>query len=286
MSIGQFLKYHREYKGLSQKALADAVGISTSSLKQYERDDGPFPPTDKAAVLARVLDFDARDLFYEVFYPGDGLEKSKQRMVADDTLWEEVKDLTVAASIGACLDQISHYVSQRGLLSPHLPKSVQSAKFDLSKRYYWDLYDHAQYTNFDLKLFPKPDDVELENGEEFLGAASNALEDRLIIQAVYGEKLTSLSVGELRSLHKVLAQNLNIEWPLSGVPTSNLLGDFVRSKMDDEALQIDMLNNLAGYLIKSIVAEKPILIKETILEDYEAEMEGRPTTYDFEHTYN
>lgn len=54
MSFGERLKKEREAKGLSQKTLAVALGISRETISKYERGER-FPSLDRAISLAIFL---------------------------------------------------------------------------------------------------------------------------------------------------------------------------------------------------------------------------------------
>ncbi|MCL2219394.1 MAG: helix-turn-helix domain-containing protein [Chitinispirillia bacterium] len=54
-SLGQRIIYYRKKAGLSQKALAEGIGISPPLLSYYENDKND-PPTSILAKLAEVLD--------------------------------------------------------------------------------------------------------------------------------------------------------------------------------------------------------------------------------------
>ncbi|MFA7439022.1 helix-turn-helix domain-containing protein [Castellaniella sp.] len=55
-TFGERLRYARELRGLSQKQLADACGLSQSAISSYER--GSRKSTQKLLVIARKLEVD------------------------------------------------------------------------------------------------------------------------------------------------------------------------------------------------------------------------------------
>lgn len=62
-----FLKEWREFRGLSQQALADKIGISKGYLSQIE--NGKRPPGRQLPSIAKFLDIDPHQLFIDP--PGD-----------------------------------------------------------------------------------------------------------------------------------------------------------------------------------------------------------------------
>lgn len=64
MTIGDNLRKAREAKGLTQKEVWEASGISESSYKSYEKGERP-PPGDKIVTLARLLGVSTDELLLE-----------------------------------------------------------------------------------------------------------------------------------------------------------------------------------------------------------------------------
>ncbi|WP_405121047.1 helix-turn-helix domain-containing protein [Pseudomonas leptonychotis] len=73
MTIGDNLRRAREAKGLTQREVWDATGISESSYKSYEKGERP-PPGDKIVTLARLLSVSTDDLLLEL----------SERKISDD----------------------------------------------------------------------------------------------------------------------------------------------------------------------------------------------------------
>lgn len=65
MTIGDNLRRARETKGLTQREVWEATGISESSYKSYEKGERP-PPGDKIVTLARLLSVSTDDLLLEL----------------------------------------------------------------------------------------------------------------------------------------------------------------------------------------------------------------------------
>lgn len=65
MTIGENLRRAREAKGLTQREVWEATGISESSYKSYEKGERP-PPGDKIVTLARLLSVSTDDLLLEL----------------------------------------------------------------------------------------------------------------------------------------------------------------------------------------------------------------------------
>jgi transcriptional regulator with XRE-family HTH domain len=73
MTIGDNLRRAREAKGLTQREVWEATGISESSYKSYEKGERP-PPGDKIVTLARLLSVSTDELLLEL----------SEREVSDD----------------------------------------------------------------------------------------------------------------------------------------------------------------------------------------------------------
>ncbi|WP_242016260.1 helix-turn-helix domain-containing protein, partial [Pseudomonas aeruginosa] len=64
MTIGENIRRAREAKGLTQREVWEATGISESSYKSYEKGERP-PPGDKIVTLARLLGVSTDDLLLD-----------------------------------------------------------------------------------------------------------------------------------------------------------------------------------------------------------------------------
>ncbi|CAL5242880.1 HTH cro/C1-type domain-containing protein [Pseudomonas aeruginosa] len=73
MTIAENIRRAREAKGLTQREVWEATGISESSYKSYEKGERP-PPGDKIVTLARLLGVSTDDLLLD----------EAERYVSDD----------------------------------------------------------------------------------------------------------------------------------------------------------------------------------------------------------
>lgn len=73
MTIGDNLRKAREAKGMTQREVWEATGISESSYKSYEKGERP-PPGDKIVTLARLLGTSTDDLLLD----------ESERAISDD----------------------------------------------------------------------------------------------------------------------------------------------------------------------------------------------------------
>jgi len=91
--IGERLKKLREIKGLTQKQVAEAVGVSQQCLSLYEQGKGL-----KAAVLSKLADFFGVSMEY-LFY-GEDTKKTEIRETPEyytmNFLLKEIIDLVVS----------------------------------------------------------------------------------------------------------------------------------------------------------------------------------------------
>ena len=55
MGLAARIRRARRIAGISQQALADALGVTRSAVSNWESDSGVRPATDRLAVLARAL---------------------------------------------------------------------------------------------------------------------------------------------------------------------------------------------------------------------------------------
>ena len=84
-NIGLRIKHLRTVRGLTQAALAEAVGISTEAISNIERGVN-FPSFENLVKIAEILKFTLVDIF-------DGVEKSCKRAMAEGEILAAVKSL-------------------------------------------------------------------------------------------------------------------------------------------------------------------------------------------------
>lgn len=87
MSVGELIKLARKQRGISQTVLADLIGVSTRTLRRYERGDA-IPDDSSAQLLAENLKLDSghiiqlceieRGLFHLARWPVHVLSRSDQ----------------------------------------------------------------------------------------------------------------------------------------------------------------------------------------------------------------
>ena len=61
--LGDFLKRHREKRGLTLEAVAQEVKVPRSTILRMERGEFGSPDTEKLQRLARALDVDFEEIF-------------------------------------------------------------------------------------------------------------------------------------------------------------------------------------------------------------------------------
>jgi transcriptional regulator with XRE-family HTH domain len=71
--VAAAIKRHRKAKGLSQYALAAAVGVPDSTIYRLERGEFKLPKADTLQRIARALDVDFEELFELAGYDAPGL---------------------------------------------------------------------------------------------------------------------------------------------------------------------------------------------------------------------
>lgn len=81
-SLADLIKAKRAEKGMTQKELAEAVGISVSALKQYES-GRQEPPMTKAKQIAAALDISANDIWSELSGGNASDEPLRQTVLQD-----------------------------------------------------------------------------------------------------------------------------------------------------------------------------------------------------------
>jgi transcriptional regulator with XRE-family HTH domain len=71
--LGAAIKRHRKAKGLTQPALAKAVGVPPSTIYRLERGEFKLPKAEKLQRIARALDVEFEELFEIAGYEAPGL---------------------------------------------------------------------------------------------------------------------------------------------------------------------------------------------------------------------
>jgi len=104
MSLADLLKSKRAEKGMTQKELAEAVGISVSALKQYES-GRQEPPLSKMKLIAAALDMSANDIWSELS-GGNASDESLR-----PTVLQDVKDFVETGTTDQ-LKQVQAFVEK------------------------------------------------------------------------------------------------------------------------------------------------------------------------------
>lgn len=275
LSVGSFIKQKRVQKGMSQKELADQTGINVSSIKQYER-DGAFPTIEKAAMLAKILEFDANNLLKEVLEPGstnldDDDDNSikpgighNQEQNRDDQGDEEALKL---------LKRLSDLVNNRGITARLLPNILKDTDLALSEKTPQELLDlgdtladHTDETPFSVALLDIDPDALEDAPVEARGEFCDMLQSLLLVEVLYPNSYHKLTLRELKKLHEVTAAALGKQQPLRGVPMRSFLSDVMSSAEKDEAIRLEILQTLAQHLVEAAKQGRAILMD---YEDYE-----------------
>lgn len=80
MDIGGFLKFKRQERGLTQKEVADAVGVSEGTVSRWESGKIGNMRRDKIEALAKILDMDptiiTRGKYAAIFESNNGIATS------------------------------------------------------------------------------------------------------------------------------------------------------------------------------------------------------------------
>jgi transcriptional regulator with XRE-family HTH domain len=71
--LGAAIKRHRKAKGLTQPALAEAIGVPPSTIYRLERGEFKLPKPEKLQRIARALDVEFEELFEVAGYEAPGL---------------------------------------------------------------------------------------------------------------------------------------------------------------------------------------------------------------------
>lgn len=71
--LGAAIKRHRKAKGLTQPALATAVGVPDSTIYRLERGEFKVPRPEKLQRIARALDVEFEELYELAGYAAPGL---------------------------------------------------------------------------------------------------------------------------------------------------------------------------------------------------------------------
>lgn len=253
MSVASFLREKREESGLTQKALADRSGIGLSTIKQYERETGGSMPTiEKAAILADILGFDARNLFDEALgrstAPSSGQHPSG------------TADKTSTSELESELHQVEAVIKDRGISAKSIPRLVSQVMAALGDAPYQQLLDVAAARGLDTSRYPHETQLS-ELGDQARNEACELLEGQIIVNSLYGRSFETLPLADLRELHKVVAKALDREQPLRGVPMRNVLGDIFSDDEDNERLREEIVAGLPIHLADAASKGHQIIFK-------------------------
>lgn len=233
LSVGSYLRKKRNEKGLSQSQVADATGLSTPTIKNYESGRN-LPPMDRAIKLGRVLGFDPKELMTEAMremgeaMPGEivGPDDDQPVMIsrgalielmnavrAPDVLAERrqadqiaVPDAEPESDIDRAimrLDRLSQVVAENGLKSRKLPRLVNDAMEVLDELELSELsevaaeYQVPRACVLKAEAFEGMDD-DMREGE------LDALSRIVIVAVIYGETFFEANVNRLRKLGRPL----------------------------------------------------------------------------------
>lgn len=246
LSVASFLRSQRKKRGLTQQQLADRTNIGLSAIKQYERENGSDPTIRKAALLAKELDFDPKDLFAEI---------------VDLPPMSEPAIDQVGISGARELREIMNLVNERSIHAQFLPRLVDQAITAMSRNSYPGLFELANEITFSSDKFPSPAEllkIEHDSGgneETTKGirlSFCETFEAHLVTYAVYGTAFFELALEQLRNLHRELASKTGESFPLQDVPTRSLLFDMFAQDEDDQKLQQQIMWHLPTHLVRAI----------------------------------
>lgn len=95
MSISDNIKIYREKQGLSQRALAEKLGISQAAVSQFENGKNP-PKIDTLQKIANALDVDINSLLEDTDSP---LVRAVNRSGESSALFDSIKQSHLTKSI-------------------------------------------------------------------------------------------------------------------------------------------------------------------------------------------
>ena len=199
-----------------------------------------------------VLDFDPRDLFDEA------RGQSRQPKAGDATHTEPVQH--VDRDYRGKLDRVQRLVAQRGVSAHLLPGMVSRVQNDLRSMTYRGLLTLAGEVGLHPEAFPSDGQVR-ELREEGHNEACEDLQARIIVNSLYGDEFKTLTLEDLRALHKATAGALGKQWPLRDVPKRNILADLVSDFIDDERMRDQIIYALPKHLVEAVVQGRAIVFR-------------------------
>ena len=115
MSFGSQLRHRREALGMSRIELAQALGVSTSAISNYEN-DGSFPKTEYLAKLFAALSVEPNALFADFFRASDFALSESERALVEKCralpLTSRQALHAVADALCACRDEMVERVEE------------------------------------------------------------------------------------------------------------------------------------------------------------------------------
>jgi len=97
--------------------------------------------------------------------------------------------------------------------------------------------------------------------EEGHNEACENVQARIIVNSMYGNEFKTLSLEDLRALHKSTAGALGKQWPLRDVPKRNILADLVADYIDDDRMRDQILYALPMHLVEAVVQGHAIVFR-------------------------
>ena len=256
VAVNDFLKQKRQEAELTQQQLAERAGVSVSLIKQYERAGGSQPTIEKAAALADILKFDPNDLFREALEPGSITKKG-----SDNDAGQPVENVGYNQ-----VKRIIDLVEARGIGARFLPSLVSEVDQELVQQplSHTELVEIAFRHNLDIQAFIDAH----ENTDADIDAREfcDAIQDSIIAEAVFGLNLSEWSLEQLRALHRALAEILEKDFPLEGVPARSVFGDFFRDDDANEVFRRELAMTLPHFLIQAAVERKAPQIAKAAAE--------------------
>jgi transcriptional regulator with XRE-family HTH domain len=184
MSLPDLIKMKRAEKGMTQKELADAAGISISALKQYET--GRMEPSmQKVKLLAAVLDLSSGDIWSELpigsvsderlrlavsqqamtFISGPANTKQLNELKAFIAKFDGTESAEQAApeSAPTALKVLTDVVHEKGFKARKLPKLLEAARVELNETDIDEMEKSA-----DVYQVEFPEDIEHEQAVDWL----------------------------------------------------------------------------------------------------------------------
>lgn len=199
-----------------------------------------------------VLDFDPRDLFDEA------RGQSRQPKAGDATHTEPMQQ--VDRDYRGQLDRIQRLVAERGVSAHLLPGMVSRVQNDLRNMTYRGLLTLAGAVGLHPEAFPSDERVR-ELREQGHNEACEDVQARIIVNSLYGDEFTTLTLEDLRALHKATAGALGKRRPLRDVPMRSILADLVSDFIHDERMRDQIVYALPKHLVEAVVQGRAIVFR-------------------------